>query len=368
MNFIIGPQISDCGSLQAFVAEKKLNKSDLMITNKSIIRSQININQLPCDVLFQEDYGKGEPNDELIDHMLQAAGGKNYQRIIAVGGGTVMDSSKLFIFGGGLTCEEIVEKGAVLPKKRKLILVPATCGTGSEVTNISVIEFKKKGTKTGLQIPQLYADEAVLIGSLLESIPFSVFAASSIDALIHSIESFVSPKASSFTRSFGRTAIERIISGYQEMVNKKELSLPANLQSFLEASCLAGIAFDNAGCAAVHALSYPIGAQYHVPHGKSNYLLFGNVYRKYSELGADLTPIENVLSALLKCSNKDVWEKLEQLIDQILPRDRLADLGIDNKTAKKMAASVIKNQQRLLANNPIALTEAQIYDIYKKSM
>lgn len=364
MEFKVKPYIYSCDSLSDFIEKKRVGPGDLIITNEYIIAPQIRDGKYPCDVLFQEKYGVGEPSDEVVDSMLRETEGKDYKRIIALGGGTIIDISKLFVFGGGLTCEEIFDKGKDLPKKRQLIAVPTTCGTGSEVTGISVVGFKKRGTKYGLAVPQLYADEAALISSLLKTVPFGVFATSSIDALIHSIESFVSPKANRFTRSFGRTAIETIISEYQEIVVQKELALPKDMQASIEASCLAGIAFENAGCAAVHALSYPIGAIYHVPHGKANYLVLGEVFKKYIKLGADLTPVENVLARALGSGNGEVWGKLEELLDQILSREPLGTLGIGEKECREMAGSVIANQQRLLVNNPVKLSEDDIYDIY----
>ncbi|MGM0216632.1 iron-containing alcohol dehydrogenase [Enterococcus sp. AZ109] len=364
MEFKVKPTIHSYDSLVEFINDKKLGDKDLIITNEYIIASHISTDQLTCDVLFQEKYGTGEPNDAMIDAMLAEVKKKEYNRIIAIGGGTIIDISKLFVFESNYSCEEIFAQGVNLPKVRELLILPTTCGTGSEVTNISITEFKQKKTKIGLAVEQMYADEAILIGSLLSTIPFPVFATSSIDALIHAIESYVSPKASRFTRAMGREAIEIIIRGYQEITSKATIEVPKDLQHFLEASCMAGIAFGNAGCAAVHALSYPIGAIYHVPHGKANYLVFNAVYQKYLELGADLTPLEEVIQQLFDCSKEEVWQELTKLIDKLLPREKLNTLGIGEKEARDMSQSVIANQQRLLVNNPIPLSEEDIYQVY----
>jgi 4-hydroxybutyrate dehydrogenase len=304
----------------------------------------------------------------MVDAMLKASRSFVFNRIIAIGGGTVIDIAKLFVFGSDMLCEEIFEKGTALPRKRTLVIIPTTCGTGSEVTGISIIEFKKKNTKLGLAVPALFADEAVLIPSLLETLPHEVFATSSIDALIHAVESYVSPKATVFTRAMGRSAIETILSGYQEIAKTGKRVLPKNMSGFLFASAMAGIAFGNAGCAAVHALSYPVGGNYHVPHGKANYMLFEKVFEAYRKKGADLSALENILISFFGCSAEKVWSELFVLIGRIYDNQSLGTLGADEAKCADMASVVVKTQQRLLANNPITLSENDILEIYRSCL
>lgn len=95
-------------------------------------------------------------------------------------------------------------------------MVPTTCGTGSEITNISILELKSRKTKLGLAHETLYADQAFLVPELLEILPYRLFATSSIDALIHAVESSVSPKATAYTLMFGRQAIHLILGGIQK--------------------------------------------------------------------------------------------------------------------------------------------------------
>lgn len=368
MSFLVKPTINRCGSLNDFFTEWQVGQEDLIVTNEYILAPQLNGIPAPCDTLYQERYGVGEPSDEMVNAMLEDIAGKAYRRIIAIGGGTVMDVSKLFVFGGGLDCEAIFAMGAELPKERSLILIPTTCGTGGEVTGISIVEFKKKGTKLGLSIPALFADEAVLIPPLLQTLPYGVFAASSIDALIHASESYVSPKANAFTRALGRCAIELILAGYQAIAETGAQKLPEKMDDFLSASTMAGIAFGNAGCAAVHALSYPIGGGYHVPHGNANYMVFEEVFAEYRTLDADLSPLEELLTGILGCDRPQVWDNLFALLDRILTRQPLKELGVTEEICSKMAASVIQNQQRLLVNNPVPLTQEQVQAIYMRCM
>lgn len=364
MNFTVKPAISDCGSLSDFFRQWEVGTDDLIVTNEYVLSPRLDGNHAPCDCIYQERYGNGEPSDEMVDAMLSAIRDKQYNRIIAIGGGTVIDIAKLFVFGDGLDCEAIFEGGASLPRKRGLIVIPTTCGTGSEATNISIVEFKKKQTKLGLAVPALYADEAVLIPYLLDTLPYEVFAASSIDALIHAVESYISPKTNPFVQSLGRCAIESILQGYQSI---DDHALPKDMGSFLTASTMAGIAFGNAGCAAVHALSYPIGGNYHVPHGKANYMVFAEVFAAYREKGADLSALEAVLSGALNISG-DVWPALFDLLGKVLELEPLSKLGVDEQKCGEMAESVIKNQQRLLGNNPVELSAEDIKRIYMRCM
>jgi len=365
MNFSIKPTIAVYDSLASFIDQKELGESDLIVTNEYVLSPQLDKTSTPCDVLYQEQYGQGEPSDEMVDAILKDIRGKNYKRIIAIGGGTIIDISKLLLFNDEYDVEEIYAKGAELEKKRELIVIPTTCGTGSEVTNISIMEFKKKQTKIGLAISQLFADEAALIPQMLSTLPYGVFATSSIDALVHAMESYISPKATPFSRMFGKAAIEKILKGYIKMKDSGEAKLPDNMEDFLIASTMAGVAFGNAGCAAVHALAYPIGGIYHVPHGKANHMVFEGVFNMYKELGADLSPAEEVLAPIFGCSKEESWKNMFELLDFVLEREKLGSLGVDEAKADEMAASVIQNQQRLLANNPIKLSQEQIRKIYQ---
>jgi len=366
MPFSLNTKLMDCRSLPEFFANWNPGSSDLIITNEYILTPHLNGKKVPCDTLYQEQFGSGEPNDEMADKMLAVIEGKSYERIIAIGGGTVIDIAKLFVFGSGLRCAQIFAEGGQLQRKRRLVVIPTTCGTGSEVTMISIVYFKQKATKMGLAVPALFPDEAVLIPGLLRSLPYEVFASSSIDALIHSVESFVSPKATPFSKAMARDSIGRILREYKTLAAGGAQVLPGedSIYSVLVASVMGGIAFGNAGVGAVHALSYPIGGIYHVPHGKANYMMFRAVFSAYKKLGANLTELEEALSTALECGHSEVWDKLFSLIEFILPNQPVSALGVDKEKCREMAASVIKNQQRLLVNNPIALDEKQIAEIY----
>ena len=313
---IMEESIRSFSAVKDFAADFKIGRGDIIITNEYLYTRYFQALHPECDGIFQEKYGTGEPTDEMVEAIYADIMGQ-HSRIIAVGGGTVLDIAKLFALKELSPVIDLFD-GKIAPVKNKeLILVPTTCGTGSEVTNISILALTAKGTKKGLASDALYADYAVLIPELLENLPFGVFAASSIDALVHAVESSLSPKGNDTTRMFGYKAIEMILSGYKSIkLHGPEARIPL-LNDFLKASNYAGIAFGNAGCAAVHAMAYPLGANYHVPHGESNYALFTGVMKNYMEIRSDgeIASLNRFIADILECDVNEVYDELEKLLN-----------------------------------------------------
>jgi len=364
---MVRPTIFQFETCRDFVNALSIGKGDLLITNQYIYEPFFQSFDLKCDLLFQEKYGAGEPSDEMAEAMYRDMP-KNCKRIIAIGGGTIIDVSKLFALKDVSPIDDLFD-GKIKPvKDKELIIVPTTCGTGSEVTNVAVLALISRQTKKGLAVDEMYADKAVLIPELLNTLPFKVFATSSIDALVHAIESALSPKASESTRLFSYKAIEKILHGYIKIrANGPEARLPL-LPDFLMASNYAGIAFGNAGCAAVHALSYPLGAKYHVAHGESNYAMFTGVMYNYMELKNDgeIATLNNFLATILGCPITAVYRELEKLLNTILPKKALHEYGVTEQDLQDFTDSVMANQSRLMANNFVKLDRDRVLKIYKE--
>ncbi|MGM9622912.1 MAG: iron-containing alcohol dehydrogenase, partial [Butyricicoccus porcorum] len=138
---------------------------------------------------------------------------------------------------------------------------------------------------------------------------------------------------------------------------------------FLRASNFAGIAFGHAGCAAVHALSYPLGGVHHIPHGQANQLMFADVMRKYQEKKpvGKLNQLEEILSAELGCEPVFALEELYKLMDDVLKKTPLRENGVTADELPVYAKSVLETQQRLLGNNYVELSEEDILDIYRNA-
>lgn len=360
------PELHRFRSCKEFVEEFRLGASDLILTNEYIYQPYFGAMNLECAVLYQEQYGMGEPTDVMAEAILRDAAATGCSRVVAIGGGTVIDIAKVLAVGGGESIDELYGMAPELPKRRELVLIPTTCGTGSEVTNISILNRTRLGTKMGLVGPAMYADAAVLIPQLLEGLPFGVFATSSIDALVHAVESSLSPKATPYTKLFGYKAVEMLIRGYQTIAREgREARLPL-LEDFLIASNYAGFAFGTAGCAAVHAMSYPLGGKYHVPHGESNYAMFTGVLKNYMEIKQDgeLAVMNRYLAELLGCGVLEVYDRLEDLLNQILPKKPLHAYGVTEADLEEFTRSVMETQGRLMGNNFVPLDAARVLKIY----
>lgn len=365
---ILKSELHRFASCEEFAKEFQLGEQDLVLTNQYIFDPGFGALGLKVRTIFQEKYGAGEPTDTMVDAISAEAAKTGCKRIIAIGGGTVIDIAKVLAVSDGGPVDELYDNVAHLTKKYELVIVPTTCGTGSEVTNISIVNRTRIGTKTGLASPAMFADHAVLIPQLLESLPFPVFAASSIDALVHAVESSLSPKATSFSKLFGYRAIEMIIRGYQTIAREGREALKPLMADFLTASTYAGIAFGTAGCAAVHAMSYPLGSTYHVPHGESNYAMFTGVLKNYMEIKQDgeIAVMNHTLADLLGCDVKAVYDKLEELLNQILPKKALREYGVKQEELAPFAQSVMERQTRLLVNNFVPLDESRVLKIYSE--
>ena len=364
---MIRPAIWKYKTCEEFVKEFAINENDLILSNEYIYRPNFERFDLPCQVIFQEKYGKGEPTDEMTEAIAKDIKG-DPERIIAIGGGTIIDISKLLALKEFTPVEDLFEGKTEPVKDKKLVIVPTTCGTGSEVTSVSVMSLLKKGTKKGLQRDELFADDAVLIPELLLSLPDYVFGTSSIDALIHAVESAISPKATESTKIFSYKAIDMILNGYKKVAEGGAETRKALSEDFLMASTYAGIAFSIAGTGGVHAMSYPFGARYHVPHGESNYCLFTAVLKEdmlYKQDG-EIAVLNDFIAKILECDVKDVYDRLEELLDHIIKRKPLHEYGVTEEDLKDFAQSCYANQQRLLVNNFVPFTEEIIYSIYKK--
>ena len=363
--FRLVPRIALHSSFAEFIKEFQLNGEDLIVTNE-FIQTGVKPADLAARVVFQERFGTGEPSNVMMDSVFQEARRQPYKRVIAVGGGTVIDVAKLLALGGNGSTVDYFEGRIPVEKARELIIIPTTCGTGSEVTNIAIMEIKEQKTKKGLATDAIFADYAVLIPELLASLPYQVFATSSIDALIHATESFVAPGSNPLTELYAIQAIAMILQGYKTIAAEGKDARRELMGDFLLASTYAGIAFGNTGVGAVHALSYPLGGVYHVPHGEANQQMFTTIFRAYKEIKPQgkIEALEEILSYNLGVPAREVWPSFDSLLEAILPRKPLKAYGMKEEDITLFTDSVIKNQQRLLKNNYVPLSREQMIAIY----
>lgn len=379
--FFVAPEIHSFSTFGDFAKEFTVGKGDLILTNECIYDLYMKKLNLDCKYVFQEKYGDGEPTDVMVDEILTVANEADYKRIIAVGGGTILDISKFLRVAN---CENIdqmydkmVNSVAQLDSAREYIAVPTTCGTGSEVTNIAVANRTRMGTKLGLVSPTLFADYAVLIPEFLDQLPYYVFASSSIDALIHAVESYLSPNASSYSELFSLEAITDILKGYCKIAANGQDARKEDSEMYQRASNYAGIAFSNGGCALVHALSFSLGGKYHVPHGEANYEFFTDILDFYQKKNPDgkIKGLGELIYSILKKNGYKKAETetngivlLDALLNDILPKKRMSEYGATEADVEVWAEATIANQQRLLKNNYVSVTIDEIKDLYRSRL
>lgn len=361
------PKVYYFETFKEFNDEFQIGKKDLLVTNEWMYTPYVVPLGIETNVIFQEKFGAGEPSDEMIDAMAVEMKKYDFDRIVAFGGGTIVDICKVLAL-------DVPEKsvdlftGAAEPKKiKELLVVPTTCGTGSEVTNVTIAELKSLHVKKGLAVDATYADIAVLVPETIKGLPYKFFVTSSVDALIHAIESYLSPKASPFTEMYSLKAIEMIMAGYKEIVDKGEAERMNHLREFVLASNYAGIAFGNAGCAAVHALSYSIGGAFHVAHGEANYQFFTEVFKMYMKKNPNgkIKQANKIFADILGCSDgPEVYDELEKFLNKLIVKKPLRDYGMVEAQIDDFTKSTVANQQRLLGNNYVPLSDEDIREIF----
>ncbi len=274
--------------------------------------------------------------------------------VIGFGGGSSMDAAKLVavLLGSDQPLVEMYGVNKVVGPRLPLALVSTTSGTGSEVTPISVVTTGET-TKSGVNAPPLYADLALIDPDLTLGLPRAVTAATGIDAMVHAIEAITSKtKRNPVSDALALAALAKL-HGALERACADGADRDARADMALGAM-LAGQAFANAPVAAVHALAYPLGGIFHVPHGLSNALVLPHVLRfNAPACGADYARIAAHLG--LSASAEALIAECERLSEAVKIERRLRDVGVSHNHLPQLAEDAMR-QTRLLVHNPREVT------------
>jgi alcohol dehydrogenase class IV len=315
-----------------------------------------------------------DPKVSTVMDAVAIAKHQNCSCVVGFGGGSSMDVAKMIalLAVSDQPLDDIYgvnqARGARLP----LVLVPTTAGTGSEVTAVSILTT---GTneKNGVVSPIILPDIALLDAELTVGLPPHITAATGVDAMVHAIEAFTSrsPNNNPVSRMLAVQALDLLSSNIREAVfNGSNKSARANM---LLGSMLAGQAFANAPVAAVHALAYPIGSLFHVPHGLSNALVLVEAMRfNAAECSAEYAQLAPHVFADLDTSKTnqavtaEFIERLGQLNIELGLESGLRQVGITEADIPKLANDAM-NQQRLLQNNPKEVGLEDAARIYQAS-
>lgn len=365
--FKLKTRLSQFDDFASFAKEFNLGPNDLVVTNEFLYEPFMKALNLPCHFIMQEKYGLGEPSDNMMNAILKDVHHINYNRVIAVGGGTVIDCCKVFVLKDVENVTDAFLRKIPIVKDKQLVILPTTCGTGSEVTNISIAELVSLHTKMGLADDAIVADDAVLVPELLKGLPFKFYACSAIDALVHATESFVSPKSNPYTEALGKEAMRIIINVFKGIAEKGSDYRFEHLGEMLMASNFAGIAFGNTGVGAVHALSYPLGGNYHVPHGEANYQFYTAIFHLYNKKNPNgrIQELNAYLQQLLGTTG-DPYDALDELLGKLIKKNPLHTYGMKEEEIAGFAKNVLETQQRLLNNNYVPLSEEEIREVYRE--
>lgn len=289
--------------------------------------------------------------------------------VIGFGGGSSLDAAKLaaLLACSGESLAEVYGANLCKGPRLPLILVPTTAGTGSEVTAVSVVTTD--AGKNVVVSPLLLPDLALLDAELTLNLPAAVTAATGIDAMVHAVEAYTTRHLKNpISDCLAREALRLLSSDLQRVCdNGHDVEARG---SMLLGACLAGMAFANAPVAAVHALAYPLGARFHIPHGLSNALVLGPVLRFNLSVAAPL--YAELADIVLPGIVGDAQTKARALADYLgalagklqLPT-RLSQLGVAERDIESLAQDGFK-QQRLLGNNPREMALADIRAIYEE--
>ena len=372
MIFGKGSSVSSCDRII-----DKLGDNIFLITDADLTKIGLNktiVNELSKSSNLEVfDDVESDPSKKTLIKVLERAKTFKPTGILGFGGGSSMDIAKLIslLIGTEQDIENIWGVGNAKGPRLPLILIPTTAGTGSEVTPISIITIEDD-QKKGVSSPIILPDLAVLDPELTLSLPSAITAATGIDAMVHAIESYTSNNQNNnpISKLLAIESLKLLGTSIETAVfDGHNIEARSNM---LLGSMMAGQAFANSPVAAVHALAYPIGGIFDIPHGLSNSLVLPHVLKfnstnaKACEQYAFLAPF--IFKDInLKTNNQIICnefiERLEKLSSLLKIPSKLRDIDIPKEACAKMAKESMK-QTRLLVNNPREVTEEDAFNIY----
>jgi alcohol dehydrogenase class IV len=279
-----------------------------------------------------------EPSVANVENTLSLVQNKNAGLIVAMGGGSVMDTAKLasILLGASYSLKDLLEDPSRAHKMVPQVMVPTTCGTGSEATCNAIVTIPEENVKKGIVNPVMIPDEVILDVSMVRSLPKPIIASTGIDALAHCVECWTSKKATPLSDLYAGEGA-RII--FRNIENAYALSDERSLQYLLLGAYYGGLAISGSGTTAVHALSYPLGGRYHIAHGVSNAIMF---------------------SPVMFFNRDSCQERLAALCDHVYPKKSLLSENARADFIISRIAEIVRNTEIPLSLNRFGITENDI--------
>jgi len=266
--------------------------------------------------------------------------------IIGLGGCSAIDAAKamwIYYEYPDSNLEELKELFAVKPMRNKAIMVavPTTSGTGTEITGLSVITDREKGTKYPIVSYELTPDMAIIDGELSASMPKHVTANTGLDALSHGVEAYVSNVAENYSDTLAKGAIELVFKNLPTAVNEGD-NLEVR-QAMHNASCQAGMSFNNVWLGIVHSMSHQIGGMFGIPHGCGNAILMPNVIRFNSKA---TNKYEDLAALVGKSTAEEFAVEVSNLRASVGVVGSLKEYGIDQKEWEAKIDTLTENAMK----------------------
>jgi alcohol dehydrogenase class IV len=374
--FLYGPKLISGAGASALVGEILPRGRCLFVTDATVRRLGLADAALQAlaeaeidAVIF--DAVEADPSRDTLLSAVEA--GRGCASVIGFGGGSPMDVAKLaaYLIGSGEDLDTLWGVGKAKGSRLPLALVPTTAGTGSEATPVSIITLggaEKRGVSSAALIP----DWALLDAGLTTGLPRDVTAATGVDAMVHAIEAYTSARLKNpISDMLAREALRLLSANLIHACDHPD-DLDARGQMLLGAH-LAGVAFANAPVAGVHALAYPLGGHFHVPHGLSNALMLSHVLghnmpaamTSYAELGVLLDP--KLGEEGKQAQAQGLIRHLTSLARRAGLPERLREVGVTSDHLDMLAREAMK-QERLLVNNPCPITQADARRLYEAAL
>lgn len=310
-----------------------------------------------------------EPSQHDVAAIIATLSRPQVDMVIGIGGGSVLDVAKLLSV---LCIDAAPSLDALLagekPQRRtRSILIPTTAGTGSEATPNAILAIPEKETKVGIISPVMLPDVVALVPELTTSMPAHIASSTGIDALCHLIECFTANVANPVSDNYALTGMKKLFANLETTLRE-----PENLQARLEmlwASYYGGASIAHAGTHLVHALSYPLGGRYHLPHGVANAILLAPCMRfvrpaavsKFAQV-YDLLPDADV-----RLSDEEKSHALVDYFTALVARLQLPAsleaLGISPDQLPWLVEAAL-DVQRLMNNVPMAVTADDVRAVY----
>ena len=308
-----------------------------------------------------------EPTCQQAQATVDAFRAAGAQAIVAVGGGSVMDIAKLCsILDGDVTVKALLDDPSLGRRVMPTVMIPTTAGTGAEATPNAIVAVPEKEVKVGIVCEAMIPDAVILDGEMIRRLPPAIAASTGVDALCHAIECLTSRKATPFSSLYAMEALRLIFPNIERACLEPEAIDSKN--AMLLAAYYAGVAITCSGTTAVHALSYPLGGKYHIPHGVANAMLLMPVMCFNRD--CCLTELSQVYDALGQRGEDDpaakadwVLARMEAIVRRLEIPTSLKPYGVTPEDLEGLVTAGMA-VQRLLGNNKRTVTAGDARRLY----